>query len=182
MHITTLFSRLALPNKALLFELETLYSCLHQVKDRRKRRGVRYPLAEILLIGLLAKLAGQTSSRAIAEWAQVRHRALSRLFGLRNHSMPHSSTWSRILALAAAPDEVEQIISRFFAQQVSRRLRPGERHLCLDGKTLRGTLPMGSTQGVHLLAAYLPKEGVRHPASRKGMDDGRNDVSRSAAC
>ncbi|GHO68791.1 hypothetical protein KSC_076830 [Ktedonobacter sp. SOSP1-52] len=30
----------------------------------------------------------------------------------------------------------------------------------MDGKTLRGTIPLGSTQGVHLLAAYLPKEGV----------------------
>jgi hypothetical protein len=31
---------------------------------------VRYRLAEILMIGILAKLAGQTSSHAIAEWAQ----------------------------------------------------------------------------------------------------------------
>jgi predicted transposase YbfD/YdcC len=30
----------------------------------------------------------------------------------------------------------------------------------LDGKTLRGTIPRGQSQGVHLLAAYLPDEGV----------------------
>jgi predicted transposase YbfD/YdcC len=30
----------------------------------------------------------------------------------------------------------------------------------LDGKTLRGTIPPGKTQGVHLLAAYLPSEGI----------------------
>jgi predicted transposase YbfD/YdcC len=30
----------------------------------------------------------------------------------------------------------------------------------LDGKTLRGTLSAGQTQGVHLLAAYLPGEGL----------------------
>ena len=30
----------------------------------------------------------------------------------------------------------------------------------LDGKTLRGTIPKGKTQGVHLLAVYLPEEGV----------------------
>ncbi|MBN1137860.1 MAG: ISAs1 family transposase [Anaerolineae bacterium] len=29
----------------------------------------------------------------------------------------------------------------------------------LDGKTLRGTIPAGQTQGKHLLAAYLPQEG-----------------------
>jgi hypothetical protein len=32
--------------------------------------------------------------------------------------------------------------------------------LALDGKTLRGTIPLGHTQGVHLLAAYLPTEGI----------------------
>jgi predicted transposase YbfD/YdcC len=30
----------------------------------------------------------------------------------------------------------------------------------IDGKTLRGTIPTGETRGVHLLAAYLPEEGV----------------------
>jgi predicted transposase YbfD/YdcC len=30
----------------------------------------------------------------------------------------------------------------------------------IDGKTMRGTIPTGQTQGVHLLAAYLPEEGV----------------------
>jgi hypothetical protein len=30
----------------------------------------------------------------------------------------------------------------------------------IDGKTLRGTIPLGQTQGVHLIAAYLPQEGV----------------------
>ena len=30
----------------------------------------------------------------------------------------------------------------------------------LDGKALRGTIPAGQTQGLHLLAAYLPDAGV----------------------
>jgi predicted transposase YbfD/YdcC len=30
----------------------------------------------------------------------------------------------------------------------------------LDGKTLRGTIPPGKTQGLHLLAAFLPCEGI----------------------
>jgi hypothetical protein len=32
--------------------------------------------------------------------------------------------------------------------------------VALDGKTLRGTIPLGQTRGVHLLAAYLPQEGL----------------------
>jgi predicted transposase YbfD/YdcC len=34
------------------------------------------------------------------------------------------------------------------------------RLIAIDGKTMRGTIPKGHTQGVHLLAAYLPQEGV----------------------
>lgn len=121
---------------------------------------MRYPLADLLMIGLLAKLAGQTSSRAIAEWAQVRHQELAHLFALRRRTMPHFSTWSRVLGKAVDGDELEERVGRFFATQVRRRLEPAERHLCIDGKTLKGTIPLGETQGVHLLAAYLPAEGV----------------------
>jgi hypothetical protein len=30
----------------------------------------------------------------------------------------------------------------------------------IDGKTMRGAIPNGESSGVHLLAAYLPEEGV----------------------
>jgi predicted transposase YbfD/YdcC len=48
----------------------------------------------------------------------------------------------------------------FFAGATSKPGLPGERQLCIDGKTLRGTIPLGQAHGVHLLAAYLPQEGV----------------------
>jgi predicted transposase YbfD/YdcC len=32
--------------------------------------------------------------------------------------------------------------------------------VAVDGKTLRGTIPRGQSQGVHLLAAYIPEEGI----------------------
>ena len=74
--------------------------------------------------------------------------------------MPHYSTWSRVLARAIDPNELERVVGRFFAKPIEKPLHPGQRHLCLDGKALRGTIPLGSSQGVHLLAAYLPQEGV----------------------
>lgn len=39
-------------------ELVAVYQQFQQVPDQRKRRGVRYPLAVLLTIALLAKLAG----------------------------------------------------------------------------------------------------------------------------
>jgi hypothetical protein len=56
MPVTTISGRLPLPNEALLFDLEALSHCLQTVPDQRSRQGLRYPLASILLIGVLAKI------------------------------------------------------------------------------------------------------------------------------
>ena len=42
-----------------IINLRHLLSYLRQVKDGRKRRGMRYPLEIILVIFILAKLCGQ---------------------------------------------------------------------------------------------------------------------------
>ncbi|GAC1315247.1 MAG: ISAs1 family transposase [Ktedonobacteraceae bacterium] len=158
---TTLSASLDLPNEALLFDLDALFDCLQTIPDHRDRRGVRYPLASLLMIGVLAKLAGQDSSRAMAHWAKLRTHELSQLFHLKRECMPHYSTWSRVLGQGVEPNEVEQIIGRFFAQ-ASRPAdqQRGSLQVAIDGKTLRGTIPLGETEGVHLLAIYLPQQGV----------------------
>ena len=158
---TTLSASLHLPNEALLFDLNALYACLQTIPDHRDRRGVRYPLASLLMVGVLAKLAGQDGFRGMANWAKLRTKELSELFHLKRERMPHYSTWSRVLGYGVEPSEVEQIVGQFFAQAIraSRRQR-GSIHLAIDGKTLRGTIPLGETEGVHLLAVYLPQQGV----------------------
>src|SRR5258708_907840 len=84
----------------------------------RDRRGVRYRLASLLMIGVLAQLAGQDSSRGMAHWAKLRTHELSQLFHLKRQCMPHYSTWSRVLGHGVEPNEVEQIVGRFFDQAV----------------------------------------------------------------
>lgn len=157
----TSFPRLALPNEGLLFDLEELYRRLQTVPDRRKRRGRRYPLAALLMIGVLAKLAGQDSSRALGQWAKLRQQELSQVFQLQRQTMPHYSTWSRVLSHAVSSEELEQVVSQVFKPQKRRKApKRGSIQVCLDGKTLRGTIPAGQSQGVHLMAAYLPSQGV----------------------
>ena len=158
---TTISMSLRLPNDALLFDLDELYARLQTIRDHRKKRGVRYPLASLLMIAVLAKLAGQDSSRGMSHWAKLRTRELRQVFQLKRESMPHSSTWSRVLGHGVEPTEVEQIVGQFFAQ-ASKTAHPkrGSIHLAMDGKTLRGTIPLGETEGVHLLAIYQPQQGV----------------------
>jgi len=71
---------------------------LHSVPDRRDRRGQRYPLAALLMIGV----------RAIVHWAKLRKHKLSRLVQLKRQTMPHYSSWSHVPGQAVKPGEVEQ--------------------------------------------------------------------------
>src|ERR1700730_9696154 len=115
----------------------------------------------LLMMGVLAKLAAQDSSRGMAHGAKLRRHELSQLFHLKRESMPHSSTWSRVLGHGVEPHEVEERVGQFFAQAL--RIAPGKRgsiQLAIDGKTMRGTIPLGETEGVHRLSVYQPQQGV----------------------
>src|SRR5262249_49989008 len=52
-----------------------------------------------------------------------------------------------------------QQMGAFFAAQRARQPSCQGLQVTIDGKTLRGTIPAGSHQGVHLVAAYLPQQG-----------------------
>ncbi|GAC1348631.1 MAG: hypothetical protein NVSMB27_17160 [Ktedonobacteraceae bacterium] len=56
--------------------------------------------------------------------------------------MPHYSTLRLVLVHSVEPNEVEEIVGRFFAQvtRLTQRKR-GSIQLAMDGKTLRGTIP-----------------------------------------
>jgi hypothetical protein len=55
---------------------------------------------------------------------------------------------------------LEALLTSFFlAQQYSSESPShGSIMLTLDGKTLRGTIPVGQNRGVHLLTAFLPEK------------------------
>ena len=59
MYSTILPFAFALPANSLVFDVGALYQHLQSLADQRDRRGLRYPLALILTIAVLAKLAGQ---------------------------------------------------------------------------------------------------------------------------
>jgi DDE family transposase len=74
---------IAPPSTAFVFGLGSLYGYLAKLTDRRKRRGVRYPLATILVLVTrsVAKLCGQDKSSAIADWVQQRRSFLIDAYG-----------------------------------------------------------------------------------------------------
>lgn len=151
---------LLLPDEPFALDLSTLYERLPRVPDQRARRGVRYPLPLLLIIALLAKLSGHHQVRAIAEWAALRASELAHVLQFARTTMPHHTTWSRILGTAVDMQALEHVLREVLYPATSEVPARASIALALDGKTLRGTIPLGHTQGVHLVAAYVPDAGV----------------------
>ena len=147
------------PSVASVFmvDMGSVFDFLSRLEDRRNAWGLRYKLVHILTFVLLAKLAGEDRLSGIAEWVWHRKEALARALGLERPQAPHRTTYSRILGETLDVAELEEAAGRFF----SASLTEGQLvQVVIDGKTLRGSIPAGDSRGVHLMAAYLPGEGV----------------------
>ncbi len=137
------------------FEVSSLYETLLRVKDKRKARGRRYTLATVLTLSVLAKLGGEDTPEGMAAWVKYRWEELRRGLRLKRDSMPHASTDRRILGLAIDVGEFEAVLGAFFKARAAQT-----EQLAMDGKAMRGTLEVGQTRGVHLLAVYAVGAGV----------------------
>jgi predicted transposase YbfD/YdcC len=82
---------------------------------------------------------------------------LVRLFDCKHSRTPCLNTYRTVLGEVISQEELQTAFNRFLLTQYG-----GQRSVlvAIDGKTMRGTIPTGKTSGVHLLAAYLPEEGV----------------------
>jgi len=143
--------------EGVVFDIGALVRQFHQIPDQRNRRGKRYPLPFILVVIVMAKLSGQNKPSGIAEWVDLRRRQLVTAFNCQRKTVPSLNTIRRTLAQTVMITEMQTVLNRFLHQEYG-----GQQSILvtIDGKTMRGTIPKGLTQGVHLLAAYLPEEGI----------------------
>jgi predicted transposase YbfD/YdcC len=140
-----------------VFDIGSLLAAFYQLLDKRKARGKRYELALVLVLVVLAKLAGEDTPTGMAEWARHQEGLLIPLLQVARAHLPSHNTYRRILRDVVEVSELHGVIREFLTGV------PGVGQsvlLALDGKTLRGSIPTGHTRGVHLLAAYLPYEGI----------------------
>jgi predicted transposase YbfD/YdcC len=136
-------------------EIKSLYEALKSLKDKRKRRGIRYPLAVALVMMVVAKLSGQDEVRGIAEWVKWRARLFVESLACRHQTTPSHTTFSRILNEAVDIVELEGVVSDYLQAR-----HEGAEKIAIDGKTLRGTIEAGRSQGQHLLSAYGTDSGL----------------------
>lgn len=140
-----------------LINIGRLWHLLSQITDKRDARGKRYPLPYILLLIILAKLAGEHKPTGIADWIKARKADIVKAFNQERKTVPALNTIRRTLDSAMSLEELE----RFLLDYIRQEHGGGQTVLVtIDGKTMRGTIHKDNKKGLHLLAAYLPEEGL----------------------
>lgn len=155
-------------------EAISVYQTLEQVCDGRHKRGVRYSVALVLTLILLAKLAGMTTPLAIAEWVRLRADWLRTVLPTSRQTFPCAATYSNVLRAVDA-EQVNALLTQTLTRvrasercgdEPSRLLGQAEQqehvHVALDGKTLRGTLghEQPDQRKMHQLALYETQTGL----------------------
>jgi predicted transposase YbfD/YdcC len=139
------------------FDIVDLAEYLSQLTDPRDKRGKVYPLGMVLALIILAKLAGEDKPSAICEWIRLRCDEFVALFNCKHRRMPCLNIIRWILEKVVTLAELEKLLRDYLHKTYGGQQ---SQLVIMDGKTMRGTIPKGSTQGVHLLTAFLPEEGI----------------------
>jgi predicted transposase YbfD/YdcC len=159
-------------NTGKIINLSNLYAQFEGLADRRKAKGKRYALATILLGIFLAKLCGEDKPSGIAEWVSLRGEWIANVLGLKRKRIPSHHTYRRILADILDAQELEEV-----ARKQHRHSGEAGYHvvISMDGKILRGTIDMETSDGLCLLAVFLPDEGIT--LAQIAIESGQNEIS-----
>lgn len=120
-------------------DLQEVVRHFQDLEDPRSPVNCRHPLASVLVIALMAALAGADGPTAIARWARFKADFLKRHLDLP-HGIPGKDVFRRVL-MALKPDAFQACFTLWLQslrKAASAALGEGERPtLAVDGKTLR---------------------------------------------
>jgi predicted transposase YbfD/YdcC len=178
--------------KGLSIDPASLYSAFELVTDGRKERGKSYPLALLLTLLLLGKLAGETTISGVVDWVKERKKQLRQQLQWPK-GFPTNSTYSYALARCSG-QQIAEVIAQVIvkARAVEQcgtepsRLQAHKHeetltHVAMDGKTLRGTRGHAKEgqPSVHLLSFYECQSGI--VLTQRAVKSKENEISAAAA-
>jgi len=102
-----------------LKEMSSLYEVCRQVVDGRAARGKRYELAGLLIVLVLAKLAGMQSLLGASDWVRDQECFLRQGLQLSWKRMPCANTYSYALARLDS-QQVNTALAAWFERKEAR--------------------------------------------------------------
>jgi predicted transposase YbfD/YdcC len=126
----------------------SVFERLGQLTDIRKARGKRFRLETILAIIVMAKMCGEDTPTAIADWAKNHQEQILKLLQMKRPKLPHYNTYRRILAHVVYEEEIAKMVGAY-----NQRGEHGEVY-AMDRKTPRGTRKKDEEGSEYLLSVY----------------------------
>lgn len=141
------------PNCPALAETTVFLSYFKDMPDRRQAGKITYPLDEILLLCLLAVLAGAEAFTDIARFGEKKLELLRRFRPYRDGTPAHDHLGDIFATLDA------QAFQRCFVDWVSALTRTPAQLIAIDGKTSRRSGDRkGSKQPIHMVSAFATRQ------------------------
>jgi predicted transposase YbfD/YdcC len=143
-------------------EALSIYQALSIIEDKRRKKGKRYSLPLLLTCVLLAKMAGETTLQAIAEWIRFRRSWLQEVLPNTRASFPCAATYSNVLRTVDHTELNQVLMDLLTRARAEKRLPEEQLHVVLDGKTLRGTQNhlAEDQKKMHQMNLYEAKTGI----------------------
>jgi len=148
MHCSTTRVKQDYGASGVLYDVGSVYEGLSKLTDIRKAKGKLHRLETVLMIVVLAKLCGEDTPFAIADWAKNHQEELVPLLQLKRAKMPSHHTLRRIMAQVVYQEEIERLVGEY-----NRRGEHGEVY-ALDGKAPRGMRKKDEEGSEYLLSVY----------------------------
>jgi hypothetical protein len=130
MYLTLFDDGVQLGQDAEEVDILSVYEAFEQVQDRRKDRGKRYPLALVLTLLLLGKMAGAQTVSGIVDWTHQRKYWLKKQLNWPK-GFPVNSTYTGAMSQCDA-EEVSQAIRQLILKARESQLKTAEMYLTQD--------------------------------------------------
>jgi hypothetical protein len=136
-----------------------------ELEDPRSPVNLLHPLDSVIVIAIMAVLAGANGPTAIAKWAKIKTEVLLKLLDLP-HGIPRKDVFRRVLA-TLKPDAFQACFTmwltalRAAAAKATGVERPT---LAIDGKTLRRSHDRSRNLGaLHSVSVWASEFGLTLP-------------------
>jgi predicted transposase YbfD/YdcC len=148
-----------------------------QLEDPRSPINRLHPLESVIVIAIMAVLAGANGPTSIAKWAKIKTEVLLKLLDLP-HGIPRKDVFRRVLA-TLKPDAFQACFTMWLAAlraAAAEATGVEQPTLAIDGKTLRRSHDRGRSLGaLHSVSVWASEFGLT--LAQVATDEKSNEIT-----
>lgn len=159
------------------FGLDEVVAYFRELEDPRSEVNRKHPLASVVVIALVAVLAGASGPTAIAQWAAIKEELLASVLPMP-HGVPCKDVFRRVL-MALRPEAFQACFAawvRALRDEAVAETGVERPTLAIDGKTLRRSHDRKNGLGaLHSVTAWASEYGLS--LGQVACDEKSNEIT-----